>query len=205
MNTYVGTMLGDNEVVMLQARRHWFSLFRMIFVELLLILFALLVIGFATVSKAVGAWAYLLVLIPVASFIHDVLVHWNHVYVITNRRVIQFSGLINKRVIDSSIEKVNDIRMEQTFFGRIFDYGDIEILTANEIGENKFKMIAKPIFFKTTLLNAREAYGFDDDGVKGKTRSTIPTLLTELDDLRKKGILTETEFEEKKAELMKKL
>jgi hypothetical protein len=95
--------------------------------------------------------------------------------------------------------------MEQTFFGRIFDYGDIEILTANEIGENKFKMIAKPIFFKTTLLNAREAYGFDDDGVKGKTRSTIPTLLTELDDLRKKGILTETEFEEKKAELMKKL
>lgn len=205
MNTYVGTMLGDNEVVMLQARRHWFSLFRMIFVELLLILFALLVIGFATLSKAVGAWAYLLVLIPVASFIHDVLVHWNHVYVITNRRVIQFSGLINKRVIDSSIEKVNDIRMEQTFFGRIFDYGDIEILTANEIGENKFKMIAKPIFFKTTLLNAREAYGFDDDGVKGKTRSTIPTLLTELDDLRKKGILTETEFEEKKAELMKKL
>lgn len=205
MNTYVGTMLGDNEIVMLQARRHWFSLFRMIFVELLLILFALVVIGFATVSKAVGAWAYLLVLIPIGSLIHDVLVHWNHVYVITNRRVIQFSGLINKRVIDSSIEKVNDIRMEQTFFGRIFDYGDIEILTANEIGENKFKMIAKPIFFKTTLLNAREAYGFDDDGVKGKTRSTIPTLLTELDDLRKKGILTETEFEEKKAELMKKL
>lgn len=205
MNTYVGNMLGDNEIVMLQARRHWFSLFRMIFVELLLILFALVVIGFATVSKAVGAWAYLLVLIPIGSLIHDVLVHWNHVYVITNRRVIQFSGLINKRVIDSSIEKVNDIRMEQTFFGRIFDYGDIEILTANEIGENKFKMIAKPIFFKTTLLNAREAYGFDDDGVKGKTRSTIPTLLTELDDLRKKGILTETEFEEKKAELMKKL
>lgn len=205
MNTYVGTMLGDNEIVMLQARRHWFSLFRMIFVELLLILFALVVIGFATVSKAVGAWAYLLVLIPIGSLIHDVLVHWNHVYVITNRRVIQFSGLINKRVIDSSIEKVNDIRMEQTFFGRIFDYGDIEILTANEIGENKFKMIAKPIFFKTTLLNAREAYGFDDDGVKGKTRSTIPTLLTELDDLRKKGILTEAEFEEKKAELMKKL
>lgn len=205
MNTYVGNMLGDNEIVMLQARRHWFSLFRMIFVELLLILFALVVIGFATVSKAVGAWAYLLVLIPIGSLIHDVLVHWNHVYVITNRRVIQFSGLINKRVIDSSIEKVNDIRMEQTFFGRIFDYGDIEILTANEIGENKFKMIAKPIFFKTTLLNAREAYGFDDDGVKGKSRSTIPTLLTELDDLRKKGILTETEFEEKKAELMKKL
>jgi uncharacterized membrane protein YdbT with pleckstrin-like domain len=205
MNTYVGTMLGDNEIVMLQARRHWFSLFRMIFVELLLILFAPVVIGFATVSKAVGAWAYLLVLIPIGSLIHDVLVHWNHVYVITNRRVIQFSGLINKRVIDSSIEKVNDIRMEQTFFGRIFDYGDIEILTANEIGENKFKMIAKPIFFKTTLLNAREAYGFDDDGVKGKSRSTIPTLLTELDDLRKKGILTETEFEEKKAELMKKL
>lgn len=205
MNTYVGTMLGDNEIVMLQARRHWFSLFRMIFVELLLILFALVVIGFATVSKAVGAWAYLLVLIPIGSLIHDVLVHWNHVYVITNRRVIQFSGLINKRVIDSSIEKVNDIRMEQTFFGRIFDYGDIEILTANEIGENKFKMIAKPIFFKTTLLNAREAYGFDDDSVKGKSRSTIPTLLTELDDLRKKGILTEAEFEEKKAELMKKL
>jgi uncharacterized membrane protein YdbT with pleckstrin-like domain len=205
MGSFVSDMLGDNEIVMMQSRRHWFSLFRMIFIELFLIVLALVVITFATSNQAVPWWAFLIVLIPIASLVRDVLFHWNHLYVITNRRVIQFSGVINKRVIDSSIEKVNDIRMVQTFFGRVFDYGDIEIMTANEIGENKFKMIANPVYFKTTLLNAREAYGFDEDGGKAAGRANIPGLIKELDGLRKKGIITKTEFDEKKSELMKKL
>src|SRR3970040_80145 len=61
-----------------------------------------------------------------------VLIWWNRQYVITSRRVIQVSGTFNKRVTDSSLEKVNDVKMVQSFFGRLFDFGDLELLTASE-------------------------------------------------------------------------
>jgi uncharacterized membrane protein YdbT with pleckstrin-like domain len=40
----------------------------------------------------------------------------NHQYIITNRRVIQINGIVNKNVTDSSLEKVNDVHMTQSFF-----------------------------------------------------------------------------------------
>ncbi len=52
---------------------------------------------------------------------------------------MQISGIFNKSVIDSSLEKVNDIKMDQSALGRMFGYGDIEILTASELGVNLFK------------------------------------------------------------------
>src|SRR5215213_3882500 len=92
------------------------------------------------------------------------LVWYNRQYVVTNRRVIQISGLFSKDVVDSSLEKVNDVKMNQTFFGRLFDYGDIEILTASEVGANVFKRIGDPVKFKTAMLNAKEQLSFDDVG-----------------------------------------
>ena len=69
--------------------------------------------------------------------------------------MVHVKGLFNKSVIDSSLEKVNDVKMEQSYMGRIFDYGDVEILTASELGVNKFVFIEKPVKFKTAMLNAK--------------------------------------------------
>jgi uncharacterized membrane protein YdbT with pleckstrin-like domain len=80
----------------------------------------------------------------------------NREYVVTNRRVIQVSGTFNKRVTDSSLEKVNDVKMVQSFFGRLFNFGDLEILTASEAGIDKLSWLADPIHFKTTMLDAKE-------------------------------------------------
>ena len=58
--------------------------------------------------------------------------------------------------------KLNDIKTDQTLLGRIFDYGDVEILTANEVGNNVFRHIAHPLRFKTTMLEAKQKL---DDGI----------------------------------------
>ena len=76
----------------------------------------------------------LLLLIPLASLVSEVLAWTNHKYVVTNRRVIQIFGVFNKNVTDLSLEKVNDVKMEQSAFGRMFNFGDIEILTAASWG-----------------------------------------------------------------------
>ena len=205
MNRYVNEMMGNNETILLRSRRHWFAFIRMAVLELFLILGIIVIASLASIANPLMAWSFLLLIIPLVTFTKDLLVHLNHIYVITNRRVIQFSGVLNKNVIDSSIEKVNDIRLEQSFFGRLFGYGDIEILTANEIAENKFKMIAGPMLFKTTLLNAREMVGVDGENDTIKVGRSIPQMIKELDALRQQNIITQAEFDQKKAELLQKL
>jgi hypothetical protein len=113
---------------------------------------------------------------------------------------------MNKQVTDTSLEKVNDVKMDQSFFGRLFDYGDLEILTASEAGIDRFRKLGSPIRFKTAMLNAKEQMGRDDDRPAGSSgRGDIPELIAELDQLRKQGAISEAEFETKKRELLGKM
>lgn len=204
--TYVETMLGENEKVELIARQHWFLLLSSILAEIVVILALLVGLGLLIVVFPLAAVLYVLVLIPAAKGSYDFLVWWNRQFVITNRRVIQVSGIFNKSVTDSSLEKVTDLKLEQTALGRVFNYGDIEILTASELGVNLFRQIADPVHFKTTMLDAKERMGGNEDlPHPGRGRQDVPAMLAELDDLRRKGVLTEQEFQEKKAKLLTQL
>ncbi|TLN26971.1 PH domain-containing protein, partial [bacterium] len=160
-------------------------------------------------------YAFFLLIIPLISLLREYLIWWNRQYVITSRRVIQISGIINKNVIDSSLEKVNDVKMVQSFWGRLYGYGNVEILTASELGVNLFKKIGNPIRFKTTMLNAKSRLEMEQAGAfldkvndaesAEVTSNEIPALIERLGVLREKGVLTEEEFEKKKAELLAKL
>lgn len=209
---YIESLLGEQEKIILVTKRHWFTLIGTIFVEIVLIvviLVATIVLGII-IQKYLGIFAlvgFLILLIPVISMIREILDWSNRQYIITNRRVMQVSGVFNKDVTDSSLEKVNDVKLEQSFWGRIFDYGDIEILTASELGANLFKRIAKPIQFKTSMLNAKERLDRDmSTGFAEQSQSDdIPGLIAQLDNLRKQGVLSEEEFNVKKAELLAKM
>lgn len=216
---YLQSLLGDNEVVQSECRQHWFVFIANIVVETLTI-----VILTALVTAIVYFWpeqsqkswiafAYLLLLVPVIGFIFDFFKWWNRKFIITNFRVIQISGIINKDVIDSSLEKVNDVKLTQSFFGRIFDYGTVEIMTASEHGINEIKTLGSPIKFKTAMINAKEllehSTRFSPPSGAGtggaKLPNDIPAMIQQLDNLRQQGLLTQEEFQEKKAQLLKRL
>jgi uncharacterized membrane protein YdbT with pleckstrin-like domain len=207
--TYLESLLGENEQILFETHQHWFVLFGKIFLELLLIV---VIVGgvFAayTFYSPMAIYGLILVLVPLVGIMSDVLVWRNKAYIVTNHRVIQTAGVFSKDVVDSSLEKVNDVKLSQSFLGRLFGYGDIEILTASELGVNLFHQIADPVEFKTAMLNAKERLGFDNEsGREGHAPATadIPSLIARLDDLRKKGIISEGEFQQKKAELLAKM
>ena len=210
-NHYLESLLGDREEILLITRQHWFVFVRSILFELLLA--ALIIVAISLLWGFLPAvpvfLGYILLLLPIGGLVQDYLVWINKMYVITNRRVMQIAGIINKNVTDSSLEKVNDVKMNQSFWGRIFNFGDIEILTASELGVNQFKRIGEPIQFKTTMLNAKEDLDFDNDHIKShpprENEEDVPRMIVELDHLRKNGILTDEEFEAKKNQLLAKL
>lgn len=212
-NQYMNQLLGEYETVLLSTRQHPFVLVSSILLELLLIsIISTIVIIIALSQSTPLLWAALIIaLIPLGGIVRDVLVWTNRQYIVTNRRVIQIAGVINKTVTDSSLEKVNDVKMIQSFWGRLFNFGDVEILTASEMGINRFKRIGNPVRFKTAMLNAKEAMANDNDFGIGTRKSNepslndIPRLIADLDDLRTKGIITQEEFELKKGNLLDKI
>ena len=205
-DSYLTQLLGANETVILVARQHGLILVGEILAEALLTL-ALIVLITLLAPLLPGlpiALGYFLLILPLVSMTRDILIWRNRQFVVTSRRVIQMSGVLNKNVTDSSLEKVNDVKMAQSFLGRLLDYGDIEILTASELGANLFRHIGQPIRFKTAMLNAKAQLEREQGGGR-RLAADAPVLLEQLATLRQHGVLTEAEFQQKKAELLKKL
>jgi len=202
---YIQDLLSENERILLVTRQHGFVLLSNILLEILLIVLIIAGVIAASVVYPLATVGYILVLVPLAGMIRDILVWSNRQYIVTNRRVIQVSGVLSKEVLDTSLEKVTDVKMNQSFLGRLFDYGDIEILTASELGVNLFQRIGNPIRFKTAMLNAKEDMGFDEIGVRSQPAEDVPAMIAKLDELRKKGILSEAEFQRKKSDLLAKM
>ncbi|MBI3538125.1 MAG: PH domain-containing protein, partial [Chloroflexi bacterium] len=169
--SYVEKLLATNEKIILATRQHAFVLLLSIARNLIgaIIAFVIAVVLQGVLPRTIDrplifALQLILLLIPVFSFLREYARWLSEEYFLTNRRVIQSAGVINKRVIDSSLDKVNDVVMRQTMLGRLMDYADIEILTASEAGINLFRRVPQPIKFKTEMLNQREALAVEERG-----------------------------------------
>jgi uncharacterized membrane protein YdbT with pleckstrin-like domain len=158
---YLLEQLAQNERVLLSTRQHWIFLVRTVVVAALVfigILVLVLLLDFSWAKDT--SWVpylYLFLLLPGVLIVWRTLQWLQKVYVITNRRVARVKGVLNKNVKDSGLEKVNDIVLSQSVFGRLLNYGSIKILTAAEMGLNWMPMLADPVHFKTTMLDAKEA------------------------------------------------
>jgi uncharacterized membrane protein YdbT with pleckstrin-like domain len=214
---YLQSLLGERETIIHATRHHWFVLASSIILEivLILIIFSATLTGSIYLSGIQSlAWpivafgGFILMLIPIITGTRDILNWANHQFIITNHRVMQISGIFNKSVIDSSLDKVNDIKMDQSALGRLFGYGDIEILTASELGVNLFKKIDNPVKFKSALINAKEYLEHapvPEVAPPLENKTDIPQMISKLADLRSQGVLTEEEFQLKKSELLSKM
>ena len=209
---YLKSMLGENEQILFVTHHHWLVLFGEILAETFLSLVVIVLVSliwYLWVHNPLVALGYLLLVIPLISLLRDVMIWRNRVYVVTNRRVIQLAGVFNKNITDSSLDKVNDVKMNQSFLGRMLDYGNIEILTASELGVNKFTYIGRPIQYKTAMLNAKEKLEHATAQAAPAAAPHPPAspadLIAQLDGLRQHGVLTEAEFQDKKADLLKRM
>lgn len=206
-NHYLESLLGEQEKIILNTHQHWFVLFRSILFEIfvtIVIAAGVTAIWQLILKNPLAVFGYLLLLIPLVSMLHDILLWSNQDYIVTNLRVVKLSGVVNKNVTDSSLDKVNDVKMTQSFWGRIFDFGDVEILTASELGVNLFKTIGNPVRFKMAMVNAKEKLEgrIQPDGV---ATPDVPAMIEKLDKLRQQGILSEAEFQNKKSDLLRKM
>jgi uncharacterized membrane protein YdbT with pleckstrin-like domain len=130
-------------------------------------------------------------------------------FVVTSDRLVYRVGVIAKKGIEIPLERVNTVFFNQTIFERMLGAGDLSIESGGETGKQSFADIRRPslvqneIYRQMEANNARMYAGRTAPSAPATT--SIPDQLDRLDDLRKRGVITESEFAEKKAELLRRL
>lgn len=170
---YIDGKLASGERVLRREHQHWFVLvadarygiLAIVAAILLLILRAAArtsgdvdrIIGFVVLALVLGGLAYL----------GWQILRWvNEEFVVTTRRVLQMEGVLNKQLVDSSLEKINDAVLTQSIFGRIFGFGDLDILTASESGISRLRMLKDADGFKRAMLEAKHELELELSGAR---------------------------------------
>ncbi len=130
-------------------------------------------------------------------------------FVLTSDRVIFRSGIIAKRGIEIPLERINTIFFHQRIFERMLGLGDLDIESASKDGAQRFDDIKNPSAVQNEIYqqmerNANKQADRISSGINrtGGGGDSIPDQIAKLSALRDQGVLTEAEFQTKKAELL---
>jgi uncharacterized membrane protein YdbT with pleckstrin-like domain len=140
-------------------------------------------------------------------------------FVVTSDRVVYRHGALSKHGIEIPLDKINTVLFNQTVFERILGAGDLSIESASTEGMEKFHDVRKPSIVQNEIykqMEGNENRKMDRVGTAahGPTPTTAPTTehqlsipeqLEKLDELRRRGVISEAEFAAKKTELLGRL
>lgn len=200
------TPLQKEEKILLVTYTSWVSLIRPALATLILVAGGIFLIQYFAYSWALSVIAIIYFLIKYFE--------WKvNIWVVTSSRVIDETGLLRHYAKESPLEKINNVSYDQNVWGRIFNYGDVEIQTAAEAGATDYYKVHHPKRLKDTITQAQA----DLENYKavlhagqiatalGTGRNSSPNISDELEklyDLKQKGILSEEDYAKAKNKLL---
>src|SRR5438093_2487514 len=206
--SYLTKLMIPGETVVHSARRSVVATFGALLAFLILVLIG---VGVAYAWSApaaglLGTTMLLVVALVLGALLLARYVWWrNKVYVVTNLRVLKLEGLLSKAHRDASLDKINDLVLTQSMWGRLLGYGDVQILTANEASGMTFHKLQDPVAFKRQILQVRTAEMAEGPGLGAASVSDPIAQIQRLGELRAQGTITEEEFQAKKKALMERI
>ena len=126
--------------------------------------------------------------------------------VVTSDRLIVRSGIIAKRGREIPLERINDITVPPSIVTRMLRSGDLVVESAGERGQESFPECPRPPRVQNEIYVQMEAARDRDlDRQAGRRPLSPLEQLEKLDELRQRGVISQAEFEVKKAKLLDQL
>ncbi len=203
------TALKKEEKLLIIIHQHWIKLVLPFLVWLLLSV--LLIWAFPTPGFII---CLLTALVPLYLYLE-----WKHnLWAVTSMRVVDESGFFSRYSKESPLDKINNVEYDQTIWGRLLGYGDVDIQTAAEMGETTYRMIHHPKLLKDTITHAQEEYkktqistqaaqlaqAIAQNSPAAASQQLIAHELQKLFELLQKGALTQEEYILQKQKLLGK-
>lgn len=197
------TELKKEEEIVFETRPHWFTLVGAIIVTLIV----------STIGIVFGTYGFLVPPIFICYLIYKVIERNNNLWAVTNLRVVDENGVFSSNSKESPLDKINNISYSQSFWGKIFGYGNVQIQTAAEIGSTTYVNVAHPKKLKDTITHMQEEYKqyqitrqatelAKAIHAQQDNKVDLAAELEKLYALKEKGILTEDEYNNRKTKIL---
>jgi len=137
--SYVKDVIQPGEKILVDGRLSW-----VLYVPAILYLIAGLVL--IAVENAFWPWYQPLVMfgtvavfgiLTLGSLASAWFKWWTTEIAVTNKRIIYKTGFINRHTEEMNMDKVSSVDVDQSIWGRFFDFGTIRILGAGGAGRDK--------------------------------------------------------------------
>lgn len=206
------TDLKKDEKILLIIRQHWIKLV-LPFLAWLLLAILFVAIGWPKFSIA------LIILLIAALYPLYEYINWKYnLWCVTNLRVVDESGFFSRYSKESPLDKINNVEYDQSLWGRLLGYGNVDIQTAAELGETTYNLIHHPKLLKDTITHAQEenkkaqisnqasqlaeAIARSNPGIQQASQQMVGDELHKLFDLLQRGAITQEEYIAQKNKLM---
>jgi uncharacterized membrane protein YdbT with pleckstrin-like domain len=195
--------LNEGEEIILDLRPHWFYLAGPVTALAAALILALVV-------RDRSAW----ILFPVLALAVVALLWFLGRYakwittnfVLTSDRLIYRSGVASRQGREIPLERLNDVSFHQSLLQRMLGAGDLLVESGGERGQEQFGSFAHPQDTQNEVHRAIEAASARDaDRMAGRRELSPLEQLEKLEELRQRGVITQAEFELKKAKLLDRL
>lgn len=208
-------LLNANEELILDLRPHWWFMVKSTATLVGAVLLAIVVFAAlhpdGTIGNITNIGLAVLVLGALAWCGWTYLNWTNTNYVLTTDRFITRTGVLSKEGVEIPLERVNTVFFRQSVFERMVGSGDLAIESAGERGSDSFSNIRKPSVVQKEIyvqMEANENRKFDRmrgaaDGAPAP--QSIPDQIAALSELHQRGVLSDAEFNQKKAELLDRM
>lgn len=192
------TELKKDEKVILITRPHWFTMVLKFILGLIGIAAGILLTIFTIAIAGIPV-----VVVSAIYLAYKILERNRNIWAVTNMRVIDEEGVFSSDTKESPLDKINNVSYSQTFWGKIFGYGNVDIQTAAEVGETTYNDVEKPGKLKDAITTMQEEYKKMQmknqakefaDAIGNSSDNDVGTEIEKLNQLKEKGVITEEEF-----------
>lgn len=207
---YAEKQLASGETILYRARYHWVIYLGGILLLVAALAVAVLALEQTSVPGAAGRVRALARVGGILAVAGAGLVLFRAIraaadeFVVTDRRVIHKMGLVAHETRQCPLSKIQDVTVDQSVWGRLLGYGDLGIETASERGQILFPRIRDPERLRTAIWTHVGTGGEVASEPPPRPGSSVERL-SELKQLQEKGMLTASEFEEKRREILRDL
>jgi uncharacterized membrane protein YdbT with pleckstrin-like domain len=204
-------LLNDDEEVILDLHPHWWYFAKPLSALVVAVAAGVWALGYdGTGDNVIQVVTAVAVVLALGWFLLTYARWATTNFVITSDRLIYRHGVLAKKGIEIPLERVNTVFFSQSIFERVLGSGDLVIESAGEKGSEAFSNVRKPSSVQNEIykqMEANENRKFDRMGARagGGSGASIPEQIQQLDDLRRRGVLSDAEFASKKADLLRRM
>lgn len=124
-------------------------------------------------------------------------------FVVTTDRVIYRSGVVSKAGQNIPLERINNVAFSQSPIERLLRVGDLVIESAGETGRQVFADVLNPSQVENRIYKEMEHAAERDDVRAARAGVSVADELAKLDQLRRRGVISDEEFTAQKARLLR--